>query len=476
MAYVKTNRGKRGTDRYTGMYREPKGEWVTEVVERGNGTTEKIKKLVHRYKSAGTFDSYDRALEVAKQMEEAADSLMGTDPKFRATVTLEEFIPIFLEQHRVTPNTKLQYRAVLFRHVVPLIGDFRVAELRRENIRRLLLKLEEDGAPASSMKVVRSALSALMKMARNDGYRDDNPVEGQVTPSFQRAPQHAWDMAMFNTFLPHLPNRPAKTYAMTQASVGARFGEMAALRVSDVNFVRARLAINKRVVKLSRLLPEYPYRLIEMPGTKTGKDREVDLGNEILRVLRSYIDDYGLSGDDLLFPAYLVTPKDESPRPTVEELMAACEALGPIVSPKTGRLFEHGHYNNYYTGRCNGPWCTASANEYSRKQRRRRNGMPVEDSEQPQRVESPYLDPDEWGKIFEAAAVAAGLAPIPMKNLRHTHAIALLDAGVSGIYIAKRLGHTREVLMEHYIVERPGVHFINPDVLDSIGIEFDFAS
>jgi hypothetical protein len=111
MAYVIARRRKAGT-RYTGMYLDPDGT----------------------YKSAGTFDTPERAQEVAEQNERHHRlRLAETSPAEKATITIEDFGVKFLKEHAIEPNSKMTYAQLLHRHIYPYVGERRVAEIARES-------------------------------------------------------------------------------------------------------------------------------------------------------------------------------------------------------------------------------------------------------------------------------------------------------------------------------------------------------
>jgi hypothetical protein len=132
MAYVNKRSGKNGAKRFTGLYKAVDGT----------------------YKSAGTFDTEERALEVAPATERHAHR------RYRG-------------EHQGT------YARHLTLHVIPYIGKQRVAEVSRETIHRLLtVVLKEGGASQTTILHTRTALSAMLQMAWDNGYRKDNPVRG----------------------------------------------------------------------------------------------------------------------------------------------------------------------------------------------------------------------------------------------------------------------------------------------------------
>ena len=158
MAYINKRSGKIGAKRFTGLYKAVDGT----------------------YKSAGTFDTEERALEVAQAAERHARlKLAETSPADRATVTLATYMEMFLSTADIEANSKETYARHLTLHVIPYIGKQRVAEVSRETIHRLLtVVLKEGGASQTTILHTRTALSAMLQMAWDNGYRKDNPVRG----------------------------------------------------------------------------------------------------------------------------------------------------------------------------------------------------------------------------------------------------------------------------------------------------------
>lgn len=535
MAYTKKNVAKDGTVTHSAMYKDPVSEWVSDdnapnveslqaeldkmiasltdiagtvatadpsmdwvthsegVRALASSVTKQIdgiaagaspygpasgkvtKKLRPRYKSAGAYTDQAYALEVAKKMEATEASRLGTDPGWKATCTFTDLLPIFLQKHRVEPNTTEQYGFILWRYFVPIIGSCRVSEVTRENVRNCLDMLTENGTKPSVLQRGRAALSAMFRFAHDNGYRNDNPVKGLLTVQFFRNPQVAWDMETFNRFWPHLLNSAARTFAKLQASIGARWGEMAALHVSDIDWIRGKLTINKVIIKLSKKHPDFSNQLVLRHRTKTHKPRTIDIGPELRLMLEKHIAEYGLQPGDLLFPARIVTPPGELDKPqmTLEEMVAECLALPKTTSPGGQKTYEHGDRNSYFVGGCRGAWCRSVGTDYDAEKQRERRAAKQAELGQTKTEAAPYLDPGIWSNRFKLAIKTAGIeVAIPMKNLRHVHAIALLDKGVPGERIAQRLGNSRPVMMGHYIVARPGKPDIDFGILDDIGVDF----
>ena len=85
MAYAERRERKKGV-RYRGVYKAADG----------------------RYRSAGTFNTEERALAVALEAERHAAEVAGgtaggLDPGTRATRIIKEYAPLFLRHHQVEP-------------------------------------------------------------------------------------------------------------------------------------------------------------------------------------------------------------------------------------------------------------------------------------------------------------------------------------------------------------------------------------
>jgi hypothetical protein len=125
MAYAERRERKKGV-RYRGLYKAADG----------------------RYRSAGTFTTEERALEVAKEAERRAAEVAGgaaggLDPVIGATRTIKEYAPIFLRHHQVEGNTKDSYAVTLRLHVIPFLGGCRLAETDRTVSRNFITALAE---------------------------------------------------------------------------------------------------------------------------------------------------------------------------------------------------------------------------------------------------------------------------------------------------------------------------------------------
>ena len=156
MAYVIERAGRSGP-RYVGIYRAANG----------------------KYKSAGTYDTHERAYEVADEEERHARGFLEeTSPAGKATMTISEFCEQrFLRYHAVSPGTRQEYGYLAKNHIVPYVGHLRISEVNRETFFNLLVDVfPAEEASQVTVRATRKVLSAMCQMAFDEGYRDNNPI------------------------------------------------------------------------------------------------------------------------------------------------------------------------------------------------------------------------------------------------------------------------------------------------------------
>lgn len=420
--------------------REKKTKW-TALYRDANG----------KERSAGTYETKERAQEVADAMEAGWDPRADDlSPKEKATITLAEYAPIFLRRKDdIEPNTRMTYRAVQRKYVERNpIGQLRMAEVTPVQLQRFLRQVKNDVSPTTARQV-RTVLSGMFEMARViDGIRDDNPIVKLKVGTPDREPVYVFLPEQFETFVTFLPNRPTRVLAYFLFSTGMRPSEAAALRTGDINFASRSVMINKAVKKAPLDMSDSGVGLVVSNRTKNNKWRSFPINEKCLKMVQDYIDAYGIREGEVLFPAALITGYKD-PYIVRQYSDEELEALG-VIEYK-GRIFRHGDVATYhhYKIKCRCNACQ-SAHYFYLVERRSTNRMKLHRQEN-----CPYFNPVTWGRIFGKAMIEmmeAGLAKhrVDAYKLRHSHAWHMHTRGMTAQAISKRLGNTVEVLEQSY--------------------------
>jgi integrase len=420
MAYV-IARGRKAGTRYTGMYLDPDGT----------------------YKSAGTFDTPERAQEVAEQNERHHRlRLAETSPADKATITIEDFGVKFLKEHAIEPNSKMTYAQLLHRHIYPYIGKRRVAEISRETIHRLLtVILPEAGASRATAINTRTCLSAMLQMAWDHGYRSDNPVQGIRLKHPPAKPIVVATPRQFQRVYQVLPSQAAKTFARLGVSTGARYCELISFVPEDFDFAADMLSVNKSTVEVTAEFHPEGFRFLTRNYTKNGEHRRFKIDHSVAVMVQEHIADNGIKPGQLIFPARLFTTTMVSRRQRMSPQEMA--ALGWTDPMPNGRQYPHGTLGAYATAKCRCEGCRQWAADYGRDRKRQRTGRTEREwSAARRRDPTEYVGDNTWGRIWKQAVKEADLPfHYTPYQVRHTHASWLIDQGVDIEKVRHRLGH-----------------------------------
>ena len=395
-------------------------------------------------KGAGTYDTEERAQKVAKEHESHVRlRLAETSPADKATITVRDFSVKFLREHAVEPNGKMTYAQLLNSHVFPFIGKRRVAEIGRETIHRLLtVVLLQEGASRSTVVNVRTCLSAMMQMAWDHGYRDDNPVKGIRLKHPPAGPIVVATVPQFERVYTALPHQSAKVFARLGVSTGARYCELISFIPEDFDFSRGMLTVSKSTVEVTADFHPDGYRFLTRQYTKNGEHRRMKIDAEVADMVREHIAANSIGQGQLIFPVRLFAARTVAAR---RERMSEEEmdALGYTDPLPNGKHYQHGTMGAHVTAKCRCTGCMQWSAEYGRSRKRRTTGRTEREwSAGWRRYPTEYMGKHTWYRIWNSAVQEAHL---PFRytpyQVWHTHASWLIDQGVDLERVRHGLGH-----------------------------------
>jgi integrase len=400
---------KRG-DRYTGYFRDKNGVRL----------------------SAGTFSTEADALEAATLAESGA-SLSS----YRLSMTLADYVDLWLPNSELLPMTKRSYESVLRTHVLPTLGRRKLSDIERVDVRDLLRKLARDGVSDSVRSHAKAALGSAFRELIDSDLLDTNPAHKVRVKSAPKKRRKVPEPDEFSRIVMHLPNDVAALFARFLVASGCRPGEATELRVGDVDFDTCEVYVERRVNDLGAARNNGArFRVID--GTKGGRARSFKVQQSVVDELRSYVDSFSLGTDDLLFPKSRVLQRATETDPSPAD---ATFTVGT-------RTFTHGERSAYTHGKCRCTDCRRANREY-RSSQRRMAGTPVRSA--PANT-TDHLPRDEWRRVWVSACEQAGIGWVPRTyDLRHANATIMLKNGVDLHEVKERLGHASITTTEGYL-------------------------
>ena len=236
-------RTRNGRTRWYTRYRDPSGKQCTRTFDR------KVDAQRHL-----------TSVESAKQVG------VYIDPS-RAKVTMGEWSKRWLAgTAHLKPSTRERYEGILRAHILPRWRTTNLDNISHSAVQAWVTELSKELQPATVRKVHR-VLSLILTLAVKDGRLVRNSATDINLPRVRSTEQryltheqvHALARAAAAPDIPSKHRRIAERYTdqyrlivLFLAYTGVRFGEMAALRVGRIDFLRRRLVVAESVTLVAR--------------------------------------------------------------------------------------------------------------------------------------------------------------------------------------------------------------------------------
>ena len=166
-----------------------------------------------------------------------------------------------------------------------LIGDVPLTRLTPELLRRIMAELTAAGyAPETVAKTMR-----WVRLTLNQAVRDrrllSSPAQGVRLPTPRRTQMRLLDPAEVDALAAALPGRYA-SLPVVAAYTGLRWGELAGLRVANIDTLRRRLTVSSALVEASGQQPR-----LATPKSSTS-ERTIALPNVATHALARHLDEH----------------------------------------------------------------------------------------------------------------------------------------------------------------------------------------
>ena len=426
MGFARKRVGKDGKIRYTATYVDVRGS----------------------IRSAGTFAS-ERAANKAWQNAEVELRQGRVGDPARERQTFRRYVQEqWLPNHVLEPTTREKYTYYLGAYILPALGPMRMADIFPEHIREWITRMQREGKSAWTIQYCKSSiLSSIFTTALNDQVTYIHPCRGVRIPTVPATVRTIVTPEQFDVIYSALPGADAQLLVETAIESGLRWGELAELRVRDLDLATRMLTVSRKVTEVNREFHPDGQRFLVKLYPKDKEYRRLKLSPQIVAKLKAHIKARGLGPDGLLFArrAGAAAPLRVVTEPG---------ALGFTKPNDAGRQYRHGTLSAYNAGACRCPHCRRAFADY-RAERRAARGATA----RPARL----VDEDEhvgrnWFRrmVWRPACKAAGLTDLPrFHDLRHSHASWLLAGGADLQVVKERLGHASIMTTQRYLHTLP---------------------
>jgi integrase len=229
----------------------------------------------------------------ARQAEARLITEAGTGQhRASGSKTVGELVERWLEWRQsvkpISPTTLAAYRGYIDRTILPALGKVRLRQLDAATLDAFYARLRQTGGKggrpmaASSVRQVHAILSGALKRAAAWGWIGHNPARLTMPPSIERAdiqPPSVEDAArLLRTAMAEEPE--LGLFLRLAVVLGARRGELCALRWSDVDLDAGQVLVAGSVIAVRGQGPT-------AKDTKTHAKRRVAVGAGTIDLLRA---------------------------------------------------------------------------------------------------------------------------------------------------------------------------------------------
>jgi integrase len=242
--------------------------------------------------------------QIAKALQKAAiqfeeqclTGLTGDATK----ITLAEFAPIYLEQKKaaLSPATYDYYERTIQSKILPVLGHYKLKDLKPIHVQRLVNQLcqtqkkNRDGStnpeevylsPATVRRIL-TVLQSMLKLAVKRRIITENPAKAELLdiPKVTDPKIEIFTKQEATEMLQALETEPLQFQVLIQLAImmGARRGELVALKFSDFDPVRCQVTIQRAAIKL-------PGEQAQIKPPKDYEVRTVAISQEVMQLVKA---------------------------------------------------------------------------------------------------------------------------------------------------------------------------------------------
>lgn len=179
------------------------------------------------------------------------------------------------------------------RYLLPTFGTMQLSRINHLKVRTWVAELSARGLAPATVVLAAQLLGRTLRAAVDAGLIPNNPAERVALPRIVAHEMRFLTPNEVNMLADAIDPR-YRAFVVVAAYSGLRFGELAALRVERIDFLRCRIFVSETVVEVKG------YHHVGPPKTRAGR-RSVPLPRFVVKVLEEHCQ--GRSADALVFPA-----------------------------------------------------------------------------------------------------------------------------------------------------------------------------
>lgn len=192
--------------------------------------------------------------EVQEQLSRLQNSKLDGTLTQRTKLTVAVFLTRWLEdaaRPTIRATTYQSYEGVIRLHISPRIGGIPLAKLTTMHVQHLYASMERDGASPRLRQLTHAVLRRAIKQAVKWGMTPRNICDAVEPPRVPKTEIRPLDASQVATLLEHSREDRLHAIYVLAVTTGLRFGELAGLQWSDIDFESGCLTVKRAIVELN---------------------------------------------------------------------------------------------------------------------------------------------------------------------------------------------------------------------------------
>lgn len=192
-----------------------------------------------------------------KTKKEAKEWLMNEIEKYRngfvpsnGNILFSEYITHWFDDFKsisLAYNTKANYISRINTYIIPYFGKYQLSEINNPLVQNFYNNLIKQGLKPSSVKKIMEILSGVFNYAYKNKLIHNIPLDINKQP-LDKPQLEVWTKEELDYFLDEIKDTYLYLPVFMECLIGARPGEVCAIRWNDIDFVNNTISISKQVI------------------------------------------------------------------------------------------------------------------------------------------------------------------------------------------------------------------------------------
>jgi integrase len=196
--------------------------------------SKRVRMTLGRYPSTSLANARALALDAKASIADGRDPRGGSHG-----MTVGHLVESYVEKHTSTLRSAVEVKRRLYRNIVPVIGNVKLAEFHRRDATRVIDQIAKRNAPTEASRSFED-LRAMLRWAVSRGDLDHSPIEGMRKPPGSKPRERVLSDDEVRTLWNGLPEALARSEQCQRIIklclvTGQRVGEIAGMTKTELD-------------------------------------------------------------------------------------------------------------------------------------------------------------------------------------------------------------------------------------------------